>query len=604
MISNEKCRWVIEKAFRFCWAYILLYTVILLLTSAIGLVICLINRQIVNTLISNTAIGVMSSAFIGLVTVYMALYFFQRANSFIVTFGSNFLKYRLDCIFHTVFMYKSYKTPQSSFFKSDFMETYSFVGGNTGKISSYIQNLLIVVFINFGITVSSVVLFAIYEPWLILYVAVIAFCTLNANSYIAKKEYSLDKKQIKEQRYHDYYKDVLTGKSFAKELRIYGSKNFFYAKWEKIYNALSLEKLALALKRIKFGNLYTFVRFGCRVLAVAVLIAGVTAHRYDVGTFVMLFGLIENCANQVNSLSNVLVKGVYKDTKYLCDYHDFVAPLSNQEIKKIISPKDNDINLYFGEFKELVLDNICFSYGDGNEAVKNVSFTLKKGETVSILGYNGSGKTTLSKIICGGLPCSAGKITMNGIEVTDENRQNLRAYFGTTPQEFSRFSLPLAEYVGLGRIEMMNDPDKLENAYRKAGVNEFLGKYEKRDKIVLGKEYDDEGVDISGGEWQKLAIASAYMGEPEILLMDEPTASIDPLKEAEFIASFRTNLMGNTAVMISHRIGMARLADRIIMMKNGTIDEQGTHEELLAKGGYYAEIFNAQKALYKEENTI
>lgn len=225
---------------------------------------------------------------------------------------------------------------------------------------------------------------------------------------------------------------------------------------------------------------------------------GITARRYDLGTFVMLFGLIENCATQINSLSNVLAKGVYKDTKYLCDYHDFVVPLSNNEMKNVIESQDNDGKLYFGEFKELVLDNVSFSYGDGNEAVKNVSFTLRRGETVSILGYNGSGKTTLSKLICGGLPCMSGKITMNEIEITDENRHHLFAYFGTTPQEFSRFSIPLAEYVGLGRIEKMDNADELERAYRKAGVNQLLYKYEKGDKTVLGKEYDDEGVDLSG----------------------------------------------------------------------------------------------------------
>ena len=150
----------------------------------------------------------------------------------------------------------------------------------------------------------------------------------------------------------------------------------------------------------------------------------------------------------------------------------------------------------------------------------------------------------------------------------------------------------------------MKDEDQLQTAYVKAGMDSFINKFENGDRTVLGKEYDDQGIDLSGGEWQRLIIASAYMGEPELLLMDEPTASIDPLKEMELIQNFRENLKGKTAILISHRIGFARLADRIVMMENGRIAEQGTHEELLKNGGYYARLFNEQKKLYEERAEV
>ena len=146
----------------------------------------------------------------------------------------------------------------------------------------------------------------------------------------------------------------------------------------------------------------------------------------------------------------------------------------------------------------------------------------------------------------------------------------------------------------------MQDEEQLRDAYAKAGMESFIAKFDEGDKTILGKEYDEQGVDLSGGEWQRLIIASAYMGEPELLLMDEPTASIDPLKEMELIRNFRENLKGKTAILISHRIGFARLADRIVMMENGRITEQGTHEELLERNGYYARLFTEQKKLYEE----
>lgn len=150
----------------------------------------------------------------------------------------------------------------------------------------------------------------------------------------------------------------------------------------------------------------------------------------------------------------------------------------------------------------------------------------------------------------------------------------------------------------------MKDEVELAKAYRKAGMNDLIGGFEHRDQTILGKAYDDQGTDLSGGQWQRLIIASAYMGEPEILVFDEPTASIDPLKEMELIKDFRKNLSGKTAILISHRIGFARLADRIVMMENGRVAESGTHDELLATNGIYARIFKEQRKLYQEEVAV
>ena len=193
---------------------------------------------------------------------------------------------------------------------------------------------------------------------------------------------------------------------------------------------------------------------------------------------------------------------------------------------------------------------------------------------------------------------------INGVPLCEGNQKEFFCYFGNAPQEFSHFSVSIRDFVGLGRIEKMQEEEQLNDAYDKAGMRNFINKYEKGDQTVVGKEYDDQGVDLSGGEWQRMVIASAYMGEPELLLMDEPTASIDPLKEMEMIRNFRENLRGKTAILISHRIGFARLADRIVMMENGRIAEEGTHEELLEKGGNYARLFNEQKRLYEEEARV
>ena len=427
----------------------------------------------------------------------------------------------------------------------------------------------------------------------------IGVVSLLLNKYLAKKQYELDKKQVPEQRYNDYYRSVLTGKDNAKEMRIYRLSDFFYEKWFAVYDKLRIERLVLEIRKIRLFGAQSLIKLLLRIAAIAILIYGVYTNRYDIGTFVMLFGLVESCSNQMDGLAATIIRGTYKDVKYLNDYYDMICPISNNEIRQIQkNGSEFDRALPYGDFRDLIAENISYRYPAGDKnAVENVSLTIKKGEIISILGYNGSGKTTLSKLLNGSLFPQNGTVKINGVPISPENHNEVFRYFGNAPQEFPHFSLPLCEVVGLGKIEKMNNKNELEAAYEKADI---ISKLEHGDQTILGKEYDDEGVDLSGGQWQSLIIANAYMGQPEILILDEPTASIDPLKEMEMLKNFRKNLSGKTAVLISHRIGFARLADRIIMMENGKITEQGTHDELIKANGTYAKLFYTQKELYEE----
>lgn len=602
----KKVSWILRKAIRFCFPYILVNILILGLSVIIGLLINVVNRNMVNELVANTGIGVASSVFIGLVVLYLVLYFIQSVSKFITVFGYNFFRLNVDLLFHKIFMWKSYRTPQEKFFDHKFIENYSFVCGNTNKISSYISKLSNMLFSDIGTIIGAMVIFVRYEPWLILYSALILVGTTVIYRFISKKEYELEKKQVREQRFHDYYKEQLTGKGSAKELRIYKLQGFFYDKWKAVYERLRLERLGLSLKKVHLDNTYTIAKFVFRIAAIVLLLTGVYFKRYDVGTFVMLFGLIEISSNRIGALAGSLVTGVYKDVKYLDDYYDFVAPISNEDIKALQKNQDSmDEDNPFGSFSELKAENVSFAYPNADRnAIENVSISIKRGEIISILGYNGSGKTTLSKLLNGSLIPKEGVVTLNGVPLCEGTKLGFFRYFGNAPQEFSRFSVSIKDLVGLGRIDKMHDEAQLKMAYVKSGMDNFIDKFENGDRTLLGKEYNDHGIDLSGGEWQRLIIASAYIGEPELLLMDEPTASIDPLKEMELIQNFRENLKEKTAILISHRIGFARLADRIIMVENGHIAEQGTHEELLENGGYYAKLFSEQKKLYEEEAVV
>lgn len=598
----KKVLWVIGKSFRYCFPSILLLALMNILPGLIEIAVSIANRGIVNELAGSQAMGETRAMFAGLLLVYVVLRLVQKAWGFLDGLGYNYARLNTGLLFNKILMWKSSRTPQEKFYQSDFMEKYAFVKKSADKISFFLYTTAGIFFGNIWSVVEIIVLFALYEPGLILYAAVVGIMTMLLESYIAKKQYELDKKQVKEQRFHDYYKGLLTDKESARELRVYGYRENVYQKWETTYDKLREERLGLALKRTSLNNRNEVAVLLFRAAAVAILIAGVYGRRYDIGTFVMLFGLVETCLSQMSSLAYKLGNGAYKEVKYLCDYYDFVTPVTDEEIKSL---KKQELPpegiLPFGSFQKLEAVNVSYMYPDSNiKAVDKVSLSIKKGEIVSILGYNGSGKTTLSKLLNGSLPAKEGTVLLNGVPLCESNKEEVFSYFGNAPQEFFKFSVPLRDFVGLGRIGKMGDQDALTDAYHKAGIDGFLGKYREGDKTLLGKKYDNSGVDLSGGEWQKLVIASAYMGEPEILLMDEPTASIDPLKEMEMLKNFRENLRGKTAILISHRIGFARLADRIVMMEGGRVLEDGTHEELLEREGYYARLFHEQKHLYEE----
>jgi len=601
---NRKILWILKKCLRYCWPYITINILITFLVTLLSLAINVLNKNVVNELTLNITSGTISIRFVLFVIAYIVFYFINASSGFFIMLGNNFYRLNIDQLFRKIFMYKSYHTPQERFFDHSFMEKYSFVNGRTHIISSYIGNLCKLLFSNIAAITGALALFIQYEPFLVVFLTLLTIMSFWLTTAVTKKQYELDKKQIKEQRFSDYYRGVLTGRGHAKELRIYKLKSFMYNKWIFFYEKILQEKLKLSVESTKIFNRYDIAQFAFRVMGIAILLLGIYRQRYDVGEFVMLFGLIEGTMSQIRGLTKSIAGGVLKDAKYLCDYYDFINPITDQEIKQLQKSAAPPFELKFGPFQSYQMKNISFTYPMGNKkAVDDVSLTIKKGEIISILGYNGSGKTTLSKIMNGSLAPQEGKILLNGIPIDDSNRKSIGFYFGNGPQEFSRFSLPIKEIIGLGCVEKMFDDDELHQVYEKTNLKDFLSKYKDGENTILGKEYDDNGVDLSGGEWQRLIVAAAHMGEPEILLLDEPTASIDPLLEEEFINNLRMNLQGKTAVLISHRIGFARIADRIVLLNDGKITEQGTHEELLKHNGYYAKLHNEQKKLYTEEES-
>jgi ATP-binding cassette subfamily B protein len=247
----------------------------------------------------------------------------------------------------------------------------------------------------------------------------------------------------------------------------------------------------------------------------------------------------------------------------------------------------------------VTFENVGFRYpGAERWAVRHLSFTLRAGEVLALVGENGAGKTTLVKLLARLYDPDEGRILLDGHDLKEYDLGELRSNIGVIFQDFVRYHLTAAENVAVGRIEARDDRDRIVAAATAAMADEVIRRLPNGYDQVIGKRFRT-GVDLSGGEWQKIAIARAYMRGAQLLILDEPTAALDARAEFEVFKRFKELSEGRTAVLISHRFSSVRMADRILVLADGELEASGTHEELLAAGGRYAELFELQAAGYR-----
>lgn len=598
---NRKVLWLLKISLRNCLPAFLLCAAILLITAILPYVTLLANKSIVNILVSDIGAETVSVMFYSVVSVYLLLFFVQKASGFLKVYGGNSFQYKCNLLFQKIFMWKAYHTEQERFYEPQFLNNYNLASQGVGKIGSYVLTLSQIVLTNMVSIVTTFIIFACNEPFLLLYMLLVFPVSFYVYKQTAKKDFELSRQQIDEKRHHTYFKEVLTEKTYAKELRICRAQDFLFGKWKEKYDRLIIRQQALNLKKIRYGNLVTLYNFFLRLIAASLLIMGLFQVRYDTGTFVMLFGMLEISNQQLRSMANMIASKFHYDRKYMELLYDFLYPVQKSDIQMINKSQYKENQTKLPDFESLECRNVSFCYpGSDRNAVCNASFTLHRNEIVSILGYNGSGKTTLSKLINGSFSPSEGGFLWNGLPLTNEMRSRLFPEFGIAAQEFSRFSIPLKENVSMKNAKSPSEEKMLHEAYAQASLTGLIDRLRYGDNTILGKEYSDEGIDLSTGEWQRVELASAFYGAKPILLFDEPTASVDPLKEMALIRELKEHLEGRTAILISHRIGFARIADRILFMENGSIVESGTHEELILQNGKYARLFYEQKKLYED----
>src|SRR5438093_6960033 len=394
-----------------------------------------------------------------------------------------------------------------------------------------------------------------------------------------------------------YMVNLVTTDAFAKEVKLFGLGQYFIDRYRLIatvfYDTQRSQVVRRYLTGFALGNLSTIVTSLTYLYVALQALAG----RLTLGH---LSAYTQAATSVQNSIQSILsgFSGMYEHNLYLNNLYELMAKEPLMSVAK--EPKPVPLPLH-GEIR---FEHVTFAYpGAESPALTDLSFTVKAGETLAVVGRNGAGKTTLFKLICRLYDPTEGRILIDGVDIRDFEPDDLREHIGAMFQDYVTYQATASENIGLGSVPDIANREAIEIAGRQAGADELITGLPQGYDTALGKWFDS-GVNLSGGEWQKVALARGFMRDAKILLLDEPTSALDAQAEYDLFERLRTLTRGRTAVYISHRFSTVRRADRILFLEHGQLVEQGTHEQLIRLGGRYARLFRLQAAAYTGEDVV
>lgn len=437
----------------------------------------------------------------------------------------------------------------------------------------------------------SIVIMA-YSPWLILLLIGGVIPAFLGESHFAFLGYAKNYKQTPIKRQLDYLRVVGGSKEAAKELKLFGLKDFFTNRFAEFSNQIYAEDVSLARRKLRATALLSILAmlgyYSAYVFVVWRTIQGVLS----IGTLTFLAAAILSASTNIQQIFSTL-SGIADQALFLTDLLAFfqMQPTIRSKPNALLTPRPITRGFEFV--------NVSFSYpGSPRRVLNGLNFHLHPRERVALIGENGQGKTTIVKLITRLYDPTEGKILLDGIDLREYSLEDLYTQIGVIFQDFMRYEMIARENIAVGQIEKLGDLPILQEAAHKSLADEVISKLPAHYEQMLGRRFDG-GVDLSGGEWQKVALARAYLRDAQLLILDEPTAALDARSEFEVFQRFAELTAGKMALFISHRFSTVRMADRIVLLENGNIAEEGSHERLASQGGRYAEMFEMQAASYR-----
>ncbi len=431
-----------------------------------------------------------------------------------------------------------------------------------------------------------------FNPWLLVILIVAVVPSFLGETYFNSLRYNLYGWWTPLRREIDYIRYVAASDVTAKEIKTFNLSEFLIGRYKELSVQFNADNQKLNIRSAAWGSLFfsfgTLSYYGAYVLILARAIQGAISVgdlTFLAGSFLRMRGLLQSLMGR---FSDVASKAMY-----LQDYFDFFDIQPEIVVNPMAVAIPRPIQTGF------VFEGVGFKYPNSEQwAIRGLDFHLRAGEKLALVGENGAGKTTLTKLLARLYEPTEGRILLDGVDLRDYNVADLRENIGIIFQDFVKFSFRAGENIAVGSIEERIDQAKIVSSAQKSLADILIQKLPKGYDQMLGKRFND-GVDLSGGEWQKIAIARAYMRNAQLLILDEPTSALDARAEHEVFVRFAELIEGKSAVLISHRFSTVRMADRILFLENGTLREMGSHDELLQLNGKYAELFRLQAKGYQ-----
>src|SRR5882762_439195 len=432
----------------------------------------------------------------------------------------------------------------------------------------------------------------LYSPWLMLLLTLAVLPAFLGETHFAFLGYAKNFQQTPIRRQLDYLRQAGGTKEAAKELKLFNLGDFFTQRFSKLSDIIYEQDVALARRRLAVGSALSFVSTAGYYSAYAYVIWRTMVGKLSIGAFYFLTNAILQASSNIQQVFSTL-SGIADQALFLTDLLAFF------EMQPTIRSKPNALPAPRPIVRGFEFRNVSFSYpGSSRLILDGLNFRVHPGERVALIGENGQGKTTIVKLITRLYDPAAGEILLDGIDLREYNLEDLYREIGVIFQDFMRYEMTAQENIAVGRIEEIDNLFLLRSAAEKSMADEVIAKLPRHYEQMLGRRFDG-GVDLSGGEWQKVALARAYLRDAQLLILDEPTAALDARSEFEVFQRFAELTNGKMALFISHRFSTVRMADRIVVLENGHIAEDGNHDQLTHLGGRYAEMFEMQAASYR-----
>jgi len=410
-----------------------------------------------------------------------------------------------------------------------------------------------------------------------------------------RANYQASREVSKYKRKYEYLSEVLTGRDAVDERTLFGFGEMINERWHEQYETARKIEFRTEIKwfiKMKAGGVVTAL---ISILIALVLLNPVLTNAMTVGMFISLINAIFGLVQFMSWGLTYYVDQLAKYYEYLKDLTDFAALEDDDEAIEIpVFPPP--------VFESLEFRNVRFKYpGTDNYILDGVSFRIDAGKHYAFVGINGSGKTTITKLMTGLYNDFEGEILVNGRNISEYTQSELKAFFSVVYQDFARYYISIKDNIALGDVNRIRDEKnsvRIWDTIMKTNLEETAAKLPKGLDTPLGK-IKEGGLDVSGGEWQKIAMARAVMNQAPVRILDEPTASLDPVSESRTYEEFEKISRDKTTIFISHRLGSTKLAHEIFVLNDGRIIEKGDHRQLMELGGFYAQMYESQRSWYE-----